>query len=943
MIPVLPSHLSYQFNQQGTRSRTSLTRDSTYRPIIRIAIVILLSSLFLVFLFTSLLSHFPIAIQEAATGSLYRFHRQKGKHTPFTHFTTQNSIFTKRISLSSLNSLLKTRRRLIGGTVNNSLIVACSNLAHIHPQILTSWVSTQGVREIILVHDNPSAEQSERALRAIDSVDRLGRIIYVNLVSPSPTATTTTTTSTATTTINTPSPPSSNDSIGDTDGKENEQHQQRQEVGPQQAQQETSFPPVHTQRWFRSRAFNIGVSLASGANILLSDCRTMIAADALTSHPLPMNVFYVSVGHQRSHISDMRPIQLIYVRKRDFTAIHGFDERIDVPGFDMPDLIQRLSHLIPDLSWNPMHPDASHVIDMPGSVALAEKHRVSGARTLDKGAALIPELALHVSTFARDEVDPWKGDGGATVVLRDSVMSLKDVDVRVLRSHYESVQGHARKLTMFVPNMRSDFKLWLHATVRTASRESMIGSLSREVTARVVLKAHRKLLHDHHGIPWNLLSVIEGADNYDGRDIGSGSRYTNTNDGASDSDLSLLSGSTDGSMGGNGSWLENDQKGAITPLTELERKIETYAPILVDVLWRKTKLLVVNIEADYAMELFRGVSWAISLAVARNRALMIVGDLQGTPLVQLLDLRATSDVLLSEYNIQLDIMGRMQLVNCSVESVTSCWRDDDVVVHAWDEYRVKDGISGLPDNAARHTLLHVAGRDIVQWDEQDELTAWQQQLEMRAFACISVSDQVKGVVRDKVEQGWDEIANRTALWVTRSSRDKQTVKAFAYGYLKHLEQRRERGSKRGRFSFGYDYEGEAMKAAAVKMVMGLGMRFGGRGGGNKKMAALLFMSDHAEMRGRMEAVAVLNSVQNVGDLLLVMQCRRIVFDSEEVPQSWKGTDGCLMEWRRVHGLGGGGVLHVRSSDVGADVSFHEMELSGGRDEEELDGSAEIRR
>lgn len=749
--------------------------------------------------FQSIVSAIVNGIHDKTTGMLYRLRRQKTDDSPFEYFTSQNPIFTKRVSTETLNNLLENRRRIIGGTVNNTLIAACRNSTHLQPHAVSSWISVRGVREVLFVHLTTSREDSENAMRIISDVDRLGRVLYVQLV--------------------------------DRDGEK------------RQADLSSA-----SKRWRRALAFNLGAAIASGTNLVFTDCNSLISADALTSHPLSNGTLYVSLGRDQHLTSNLKFVKVIYIKKKDFLKVNGFDERIDIPGFDMADLVERSSQSN-DLRWQTMDDGTSQAAYISGEVALPQQYSADGINMMKDGASFIPEFALYVSAFARDEVPVWDGQLSENV---PSILSLQSVILRVLRSQFESVTSHSRKLSMFVPPMHSDFRLWIHVTLRKQLPVSMIDSLSRELRAAVLLKAQRKLLHDHHGVPRELLSVIESVNE---SNISVGSLPNRTLDGNA---LHLRS---------------NDH----------ELKIAAYSPIMFDMLWRKSKLLVVNIEADYAMELFRGMAWAISSAIAHGRTLIVVGDLQGTPLVHLLNVTQISTALRREYNVRLDIVGRPQLLNCSVDSYASCWGHDEAIEHEWREHRVTTGVSEIHDDPSKHVLMHIPGRDVVRWDDHEKASIWQRQLEVNAFACITISNLVKSMISQNSEKGWTNVESQTALWITRSSRDAATVKAFSQGYMKKRKLRKNRPT-------------------------------------------LLFLSDHAEMRSSGDARS--NAIRNVAELWIAMQCQRIVFDNEEVPLSWKGTDECMSEWRRIQNASSSrGVVHTRSSDVRATVTFHELKFT----------------
>lgn len=1044
--PLLP--LSQRQSATEQTANPLQSNSSALRDFARTSLFTCVFIVILLIPFTSVPSLISNSVHDAATGTLYHFHRRTAKDTPFVHFSTQHSIFTKRLSPDSLHGLLRSRRRLLGDTVNNTLVAACANTARIHPPVLSSWLSLHGVREVIIVHDSPSVAQSERALDVIDSVDRQGRIMYINFVSDGAF----TKNNKRSKHLSPSSRPPVNVNVKNDDYRANNFYNtsgnashvisspsgntnamlspsstgavKEEALSSPMSSSSVPPPPTQAQRWYRSRAFNLGAAVASGVNLVLTDCRSMISVDALDIHTLnddnvmtneessnstknddknatmtgrsksKKSRFYVSIGHERAHASDMKPIELVYVSKQHFTKVHGFDERLDVPGFDIADLVDRLSHISMGLSWDTMHARASHAIDFPGNALLAQQHRIVGLRTLESRAALIPELAFYAAAYAREQDEAQKKKGW-TGILQDgspSILSLRSMTFRVLRSHIEQIDRHSRMLSMLVPTPRSNARLWIHATFGKQAIPSLLDGLPREKRASVLLKAHRKLLHDHHGIPHKLLNVIEGG--FAPYELNQHS-YTSSGN-VSHPEKSIMSSYVPSNVSKGASMSESSVNKTNSEMTDTEQRIEGYSPMLLDVLWRKAKLLVVNIEADYAMELFRGVAWAISLAVARNRALVIVGDLQGMPLVRLLDMNEISRVLYREYNVKLDIIGRPQLLNCSVESQASCWRDDKDVTTSWDEYRIEHGVSDLQDNASKHILLHVAGRDVLRWDERESLTAWQHQLEVHAFACLSISADVKEVVREKGERGWTELLNRTALWVTRSSRDKRTMYTFASGYLKHLEQRKRHPSNSNQVAGNLttkktitptlqqsqkqqktqrqqktqktqrqqkkpqqqqkqqqkyqsvtvptkqtsklsnsssDNSSKAIKPKPSALNIQL-EDAAEKTKANTDSAALLFTSDHAEMRGGTPD-HVLNCIQNVADLWVVMQCKRIVFDSEETPLSWKGTDESILEWRRVHGYGRrGGIVHVRSTDVGADVAFHEMEFMSDEDDEE---------
>lgn len=743
--------------------------------------------------------------QDVATAFIYRVRVHKTAESPFTLFTSQNPIFTNRISASALRKVLNNRRRIIGGVFNNSLIAACRDGATIHPQAVSSWNSVRGVREVVVVHYASSSDESLQALKTIDAVDKLGRIIYTRV-----------------------------------DRKDTE-----------------SVPtPTEGGRWERARAFNLGATIASGGNLLFVDCDTIVDPEAIQSHTFTNGTVLVRISDEKAHMADaadIRTIEMVYVGKPAFMSLFGFDERIDVPGFDMAELVERLTDHA-NLKWQVMHPLSSRSARVQRAVPLVIGEWVAGMRTSKTSATELPELALYITAFARNEMAPWTGlliDGSP------SMLTLHPVVLRVLRSQCNSVSTRTGDRTVFPSQVNNDFRLWIHASVRRRKSISILDALPRNLRAALVLKAHRKLLHDQHDIPWKLLMLIEGSH-------------------------------IDENTAGNAS-MEASFADRHLSFSDVERNVAEYSPIVFDNLWRKSRLLVVSVEAYRGIELFRSVTWAISLAIARSRALILVGHLRGTPLVDLLDVNEMSRVLSREYNVKLDILGRAQALNCSTTEGISCWEGDDVST-GWDEYRVTDGVTGIRDEPSKHLLVHITAKDVKLWDDKEKFP-WQQQLEEHAFACLTISENVKNVISQNAHNGWEDVSGKTALWISQlspslsqssqTSSNDTTIQSFVLEYLAQGNTKQER-------------------------------------------KPLLFLSDHM---GRLDQGNTSgNGIENIAELWMALGCDRIVFDDENIPDAWSGTDECIIEWRRIHGVlsTGKGVTHVRSSDVGATVIFHEI-------------------
>lgn len=763
------------------------SRTQIFSRLVCIRILIVLIVLMLIALITDSHSRAKLhhSIRKVVTGTLYHLSHHHVDLSSVEMFASQNPIFTKHISPKTLKKMLRARRRTIGGTVNNTLIAACSDSSPVLARTVASWNNIRGVREVVIVDYDSHREGPLRALKVIDSIDRLGRIVHVAVVRSSDTS--------------------------------------------------PSEGPIGAQ-WERSRAFNLGAAVSSGRNLLFVDCHTITSPALVAEHPMHNGSIHVAIAQPpptEDPASAFRWPDVVYVPRDDFLAVVGFDERIDVPGYDMADLVERMRRSR-GLTWQPMqHGFTSRVDDETKHTPLAVASDWTGG-TIDAlvRTRLIPDLALYASMIAGQELPVWSGrllDGSLTM------LTLRPVRLGVLRKQMESTEARVAHHPLFGTKRQPDFRMWIHASLRRTQTVSMVDALPRPLRLQVLLTAHRYMLHDRHAVPWSLLKMVEDQ---------------NAPGGNADTNVT-----------------QNNSSKLIVDGT-VERKLNSYSELLFDLLWRRSKLLVVSIESDDGMATLRSIAWAITSAISRNRVLVLVGSIDKTALWEVVDLKATSALLAREYNLKLHMVGRRHALNCTEGLQPTCWGSDAVGKH-WVSHSVRGNPAELADDPGRHTIVRVVTRDVVDWGSAP--STWIHRLQAQAFACVAPSARVIAAV------GWrGSLQGRTGLWpVDETSQVKEFVRGF-------MRMRRKRGP--------------------APVVFGLRRYASGESG-----------------------------IRKIADVLTALRCRSVMFNAIDVPAPWRGADESVVEWRRVHVRGHAdsshGVAHVRS-ERNASFVYREVILGG---------------
>jgi hypothetical protein len=95
--------------------------------------------------------------------------------------------------------------------------------------------------------------------------------------------------------------------------------------------------------WNLARAYNLAIASATNEHVLKVDADTCIHnTSVIESHPLPQDTFYAGNWQLASNENERHFNGLVFVRKSDFFAVAGYDERIYSYGWEDDDLYLRM-------------------------------------------------------------------------------------------------------------------------------------------------------------------------------------------------------------------------------------------------------------------------------------------------------------------------------------------------------------------------------------------------------------------------------------------------------------------------------------------------------------------------------------------------------------------------------------------------------------------------
>ena len=94
--------------------------------------------------------------------------------------------------------------------------------------------------------------------------------------------------------------------------------------------------------WVLTLAVNLAARCTSRNNILKLDSDSKISADFLEKHPLTNNIFYAGNWQKARNKNEQHTNGIIYVKRRNFFNVMGYNEYIQTYGWDDCDLYERL-------------------------------------------------------------------------------------------------------------------------------------------------------------------------------------------------------------------------------------------------------------------------------------------------------------------------------------------------------------------------------------------------------------------------------------------------------------------------------------------------------------------------------------------------------------------------------------------------------------------------
>lgn len=97
--------------------------------------------------------------------------------------------------------------------------------------------------------------------------------------------------------------------------------------------------------WVLTRAYNLGIVATSYDTIIRTDCDYSLAADFVDVHPLNETVFYAGNYAYARDENEAHLNGAVYVSRKNFLDIGGYDERIQTYGWDDEELYARLQRV----------------------------------------------------------------------------------------------------------------------------------------------------------------------------------------------------------------------------------------------------------------------------------------------------------------------------------------------------------------------------------------------------------------------------------------------------------------------------------------------------------------------------------------------------------------------------------------------------------------------
>jgi hypothetical protein len=96
--------------------------------------------------------------------------------------------------------------------------------------------------------------------------------------------------------------------------------------------------------WWLSAAFNLAAIHTKGAYLLKVDADYALSHDIIMRHQLRKGTFFAGNWRVAMNLEEKHLNGIVYVSRRDYQTINGYDERVATYGFDDEDLYERLEN-----------------------------------------------------------------------------------------------------------------------------------------------------------------------------------------------------------------------------------------------------------------------------------------------------------------------------------------------------------------------------------------------------------------------------------------------------------------------------------------------------------------------------------------------------------------------------------------------------------------------
>lgn len=97
-----------------------------------------------------------------------------------------------------------------------------------------------------------------------------------------------------------------------------------------------------SRRLLKAQTLTLGVQISCCENIILVACDTVVSPNLVSEHQLSNRTFYTGTSF-KSFQGQLLEYEGLYMKRQSFEDVHGFDERIDIPGSEHIGLVDRLT------------------------------------------------------------------------------------------------------------------------------------------------------------------------------------------------------------------------------------------------------------------------------------------------------------------------------------------------------------------------------------------------------------------------------------------------------------------------------------------------------------------------------------------------------------------------------------------------------------------------